>query len=308
MIWTSIKRVLRTGFVSFWRNGFVTAASILVMTVTLFVLGSLVFLDAMLDASLGQIQSKVDVNVYFTLDAEEAEMFEVRDSIAALPEVAEVEYVSKEEALEEFTRRHEDDQLILQALDELDDNPLGAHLNIRAKETSQYESIANFLGGDDALAQSKFKSIDKVNYFQNKDAIDKLSKLISSVDTLSFAILIIFIIISILIVFNTIRLAIYTAKEEISVMKLVGASNAYIRWPFVIEGIMYGVVSGIFALVLFYPVTIWLGPFTENFFGATNVFDYYVNNFSQMFLILIVSGAVLGALSSYLAVKKYLRI
>lgn len=308
MIWTKIKRVLRTGFVSFWRNGFITAASILVMTITLFVLGSLIFLDAMLDSSLGQIQSKVDVNVYFTLDAAEGEMLDLKDSIASLPEVAEVEYVSRGDALEEFTRRHEDDQLILQALEELDENPLGAHLNIRAKETSQYESIANFLGGRDALSSNKFPIIDKVNYFQNRDAIEKLSKLISSVDTLSFAVLVLFIIISILIVFNTIRLAIYTAKEEISVMKLVGASNAYIRWPFVIEGIMYGVVSAIFTLILFYPVTIWLGPFTENFFGATNVFDYYVNNFSQMFSILIISGIALGSISSYLAVKKYLRI
>jgi len=308
MRWTSLKRILKAGFVSFWRNGFVTAAAILVMTVTLFVLGSLIFLDAMLDASLGQIESKVDVNVYFTVDATEDGMLALRDSIAELPEVDLVEYVSREDALEEFTRRHEDDQLIIQALEELDENPLGAHLNIRAKETSQYESIANFLGGDDNLSSSKFPIVDKVNYFQNKDAIEKLSKLITSIDTLSFASLIIFIIISILIVFNTIRLAIYTAREEISVMKLVGASNSYIRWPFVIEGVMYGMVSAIFALVLFYPATIWLGPFTENFFGATNVFDYYVNNFSQMFLILIVSGAVLGALSSYLAVKKYLRI
>ena len=308
MFWTDTKRIIKTGFVSFWRNGVVTAAAVLVMTVTLFVLGSLVFLDAMLDSALGQIQSKVDINVYFTVDAPEDAMMAMKDSLEALPETASVDFVSRDEAVAEFTRKHADDQLILQALNELDDNPLGAHLNIRAKETSQYESIARFLDSENALSSEGAGIIDKINYFQNKTAIDKLSKIITSVDALSFAILIIFIIISIMIVFNTIRLAIYTSKEEISVMQLVGASHSYIRGPFIIEGMMYGFTSALFAMVLFYPVTIWLGQFTEDFFGGTNVFDYYVDNFSQMFLILILAGVVLGAISSFLAIKRYLKL
>ncbi len=307
-LWTSTKRVIKAGFVSFWRNAFITAASILVTTVTLFVLGSLIFLDAMLESSLGQLQSKVDVNVYFTLDATEPEILALKGDLEQLPETSSVEYISREQALEEFTRRHENDQLIIQALDELDENPLGAHLNIRAQETSQYESIANFLESDNALGAGNTQIIEKVNYFQNKEAIDKLSRLINSIDTLSFAILVMFVIISIAIVFNTIRLAIYTAREEIAVMKLVGASNSYIRWPFILEGMMYGVVSAVFALIIFYPVTIWLGPFTESFFGATNVFDYYVDHFGQMFLILLVAGILLGALSSFLAIRKHLKV
>ena len=308
MFWINTKRIIKAGFVGFWRNGVVTVASILVMTVTLFVLGSLIFMNAMLDSALGQIQSKVDINVYFTVDAPEDEMLALKSSVEGLPETASVEYVTREQALEEFSRKHADDQLILQALEELDDNPLGAHLNIRARETSQYESIARFLDSENALSSNGAGIIDKINYFQNKIAIEKLSKIITSVDTLSFAILIIFIIISVLIVFNTIRLAIYTAKEEIAVMQLVGASNKYIQGPFIIEGMMYGFASALFAMVLFYPVTIWLGPFTEDFFGGTNVFDYYVDNFSQMFLILIMSGIILGASSSFLAIKRYLKL
>jgi len=308
MFWTDTKRIMKAGFVGFWRNGVVTAASILVMTVTLFVLGSLIFLNAMLDSALGQIQSKVDINVYFTVDAPDDQVVALKTTIEGLPETASVEYVSREQALEEFSRKHADDQLILQALEELEENPLGAHLNIRAKETDQYESIARFLDSEDALSSAGSGIIDKINYFQNKTAIDKLSKLISSVDALSFAILIIFVIISVLIVFNTIRLAIYTSKEEIAVMQLVGASHTYVRGPFLIEGMMYGFASALFAMVLFYPVTIWLGPFTEDFFGGTNVFDYYVDNFSQMFLILMLAGIMLGAVSSYLAIKRYLKI
>jgi len=90
-------------------------------------------------------------------------------------------------------------------------------------------------------------------------------------------------------------------------MKLVGASNSYIRGPFVFEGIMYGIVSAIITLILFYPLTIWLGPITKDFFGGMNLFDYYINTFSKIFLIIFSAGILLGAISSYLAVRKYLK-
>lgn len=307
-MFTNLQRIIRSGFSNFWRNGFVSIASILVMTVTLFVMGTLIFLGAMLDSSLSQLQEKVDVNVYFTTGAQEQEILSLKSSLEELPEVKEVEYVSREQAISNFRNRHEDDQLILQALDELDQNPLGAHFNIQAEDTAQYESIANFLQSDNALAAGGSQLVDKVNYFENKEAIEKLTNIIQSIDALSFGVLIVFIIISVLIIFNTIRLAIYTSRDEISVMKLVGASNGYIRGPFVVEGIMYGVAAALLALILLFPVTMWVGPFTEQFFGTTNAFDYYVDNFAELFLILVFSGAALGAISSYLAVRKYLKV
>jgi len=307
MFWINTKRIIRYGFINFWRNGFVTLASVLIMTVTLFVIGSLIFLGAIMDSSLEQIKNKVDINVYFTTTAAEDEIISLKSSLEQLPEVNSVEYVSREKSIEEFKKRHENDQLILQALEELNDNPLGAHFNIRAKETSQYESIATFL--ENYQSSSKNVSIiDKVNFFQNEVAINKLTKVISSVDKLSFIVAIVFMFISILIVFNTIRLAIYTSREEISVMKLVGAGNFYVRGPFVVEGMMYGIVSALISLILFYPITMWTAPLTENFFGGANIFNYYVNNFAQIFVVLILTGVVLGGISSYLAVKKYLKI
>lgn len=307
MMWLNTKRIIKAGFVGFWRNGFVSLASVLVMTVTLFIIGSLIFIGAVFDASLDQIRSKVDVNVYFVTTAPEEEILSLQRSLEELPEVAFVEYVSREEALERFRERHANDQLTLQALDELGENPLGANLSVKAKETSQYESIANFLDSGNALASGGTQIIDKVNYFQNKVAIDKLTQIISSSEKFGWSVAILFVIASILITFNTIRLAIYTAREEISVMRLVGASNSYIRGPFVFEGIMYGVISGIITLILFYPLTLYLGPVTRNFFGEINIFNYYVSNFAFVFLTIILSGVILGALSSYLAVKKYLK-
>ncbi|HJO90022.1 MAG: permease-like cell division protein FtsX [Candidatus Pacebacteria bacterium] len=308
MTWVNLKRIIKSGFVSFWRNNVVSFASILVMTMTLFVLGSILFVGATLDASLNQIRDKVDINVYFVTEAPEEDILALKRSLESLSEVASVEYVSREQALERFRSRHENDQLTLQALDELGENPLGANLNIKAKETSQYEGIAEFLGNESALSTvDDIPIIDKVNYFQNKNAIDKLSEIIDSSETFSLIIIAILVIASVIITFNTIRLAIYTSKDEISVMKLVGASNSYIRGPFVFEGIMYGIVSALITLILFYPLTIWLGPLTENFFSDINLFDYYVDKFSKIFFIILGSGVLLGAVSSYLAVRKYLK-
>ncbi len=160
------------------------------------------------------------MNVYFAPAAYEADVLDVKEELEALPEVAEVEYVSREQALEDFRGRHENDQLTLQALDELDENPLGAVLNIRAKETSQYESIATFLEESDALSQDGDALIDNVNYFQNKVTIDRLTDIINASERIGFAVTLVLTILSVLITFNTIRLAIYTSRDEIKVMRL----------------------------------------------------------------------------------------
>ena len=309
MFWTDIKRILRSGFVGFWRNAFVSFSSTLVMAFTLFVMGSLIFLGAMLDTSLTQLRDKVDINVYFLTTAPERQILDLKTQIERLPEVDLVQYVSREEALREFRLRHEDDQLILQALDELGDNPLGANLNIKAKEISQYEGIAKFLDSQNALStNSEIQIIDRVNYSQNKVAINKLNSIIDSIETLSFTVALLLIIISVAMTFNTVRLAIFTSKDEISVMKLVGANNKYVRGPFVVEGALSGIISAFIALILFYPLTLWLGPATETFFGGISIFDYYLNNFGQIFLIMFTTGIILGGGSSYLAVRRYLKI
>lgn len=305
---TKVKRILRAGFVSFWRNSFVSLASVLIMTVTLSVIGLLVFGSAVLNTSLLTLRDKVDINVYFITSTEEEDILSLKTAIEALPEVARVEYVSREQALADFRTRHENDQLTLQALDELGDNPLGAVLNIKAKETSQYESIAKFLDSKNALSKDGAQIIDKVNYYQNKTAIDKLSAVIASSRSLGFAIILFFALISIIITFNTIRLVIYNSREEISVMRLVGASTRYIRGPFVVSGIMYGLLAGIITLVLFYPLLLWLSPKFSDFFSGFNLLSYYGHNFIQIFFIIIGTGVVLGALSSYLAVRRHLKV
>src|SRR3989344_375548 len=217
MIWIKIKRVVRSGFYSFWRNGFVSLSSILVMIVTLFVIGSTIFSGVILNSTLQQIRDKVDINVYFVTSAPESEILSMKRSLEQLPEVLlPVVYVNREEVLTAYKKRHENDQTTLQALVELGQNPFGATLNIKAKDPAQYESIAKFLDARSSLSAGGNSIIDKVNYYQNKDAIDRLTKIISSANRLGFILTIFLIIISVLITFNTLRLVIYMSRDEIS--------------------------------------------------------------------------------------------
>ena len=168
MMWIKVKRVVRSGFFNFWRNGFVSLSSILVMVVTLFVIGSTIFSGVILQGTLQQIKDKVDINVYFVTTATEDEILNMRKQLEQLPEVLPpVEYISREQALEDFKKRHENDEFTLQALDELGENPLGATLNIKAKDPSQYESIAHYLDSQSGVDSGGI--VDKVNYYQNKE-------------------------------------------------------------------------------------------------------------------------------------------
>ncbi len=306
-LWTNIQRVSRAGFIGFLRNGFVSFTTVLIMAIVLFVIGSLITAGAALDATLVQLQEKVDINVYFLTDAPENEILAMRDIVAELPEVASVEYISREEALEAFRERHRDDQLTLQALEELDDNPLGASLAIRAKETSQYEGIANFLENETAVGGGA-QIIEKVNYFQNRAAINKLSSIIDASERFGFFVTLFLVAVSAFIVFNTIRLAIYTNREEIGVMQLVGASDWYVQGPFIVEGALYGFAGGVLALLALYPVALWIGPASQTFLGSFNVLSYYGNNVGMLFFVLVGTGVVLGVFSSFFAVRRYLNL
>lgn len=306
-LWLNVRRVARYGITGFVRNGFVSLAAVLIMTITLFVLAAIIISGAALNSTLSTLTSKVDVSVYFTLSASETQILDVKTNLETLPEVASVTYITRDQALADFRERHKNDQLTIQALDELGENPFGASLDVRAKQTSQYESIAAFLTAQQEAQTEAGQAIDKVNFYQNKTAIDRLTTLIETSRNLGLAIAIVLGFASVLISFNTIRLAIYTAREEIGVMNLVGAGRWYVRGPFMIAGVLYGVVSTVVVLLLLYPITIWLGPGSERFLGTFNVFTYFTDSFLLIFAILMGAGVGLGALSSYLAVRRYLR-
>ncbi len=300
-----LKRIIKAGFISFKRGGSISFAAVLVSTITLSVIVAIILLQAVLYFSLNTIKNKVDVTIYFIAGASPEKIMLLKSSLEKLPEVASVSYTSAEDALKSFRDRHSNDYPTIAALDEIGSNPLGAYLNIKAKEISQYEGIANFMKGDNTLISSSVSIIDKVNYNQNKLVIDRLNSIISGAQKLSFLITVLLIIISIIITFNTIRLTIFIAREEIGVMRLVGASKMRVRGPFMIEGAIYGIIATFVTLILFWPATAWLGRNMTSFLGF-NIYDYYLSNFFQIFAIILLSGILLGVISSFWAVRKYL--
>ena len=305
----SFRRIVRTGFINFWRNGFVSVSSVVVMTITLFVIGSLLFVNALLNASLDLLQDKVDINAYFVIDAPLEAIEGVKEKLQLLDEVAAVQLTTREEALQRFEERHRNDAIEMQALRELGENPLLASLSIKAHDPAHYVRIDEFLRTDASTLSSDGRSLlYNVNFNDNKAAIEKLQQVIRGIELFGLVVSVTLIGVSIIIIFNTIRMAIYISREEIAVMRLVGASDMYIRGPFVIEGVMYGVISGIITLIAYYPLALWLGPATQNFFGNINLFTYYTTNFGSIFLTIMTTGIVLGAFSSFLAVKKHLRV
>jgi cell division transport system permease protein len=306
MFTTAFRRIIRSGFIGFWRNAYVSLASIFTLTVALFVIGATMFIDQLLTTSMDTLQSKVDINVYFVPTAPQEEIDRLYSAVKAMPEVEFVRYTSREDALTEYRNDNQNNEVAMQALESLDDNPLGANLAIQATDPIHYEKISKFFEEQQGNEAPQTPVVDKVSYLDNKDAIDTLSSIINAIERASFIVMSVLLIAAILITFNTIRLAIYTAREEISIMRLVGASNMFIRGPFMLQGIMYGLLAGLLAVISFYPIMLWLGPRTEEFFEL-NLLTYYLDNIFYIFFVLSGIGIVLGLISSILAVARYLR-
>jgi cell division transport system permease protein len=318
MIFTSFKRIARTGFINFWRNGFLSFAAIVVITLSLCTFGALIFASAFGRTLLTEVKNKVDINVYFTLDAQESDILALQKDIDSLAQVTKTEYVSRDQALSDFKDRWKDNTLIMQGLDEIGTNPFPASINIKAKDPGQYGNIAAYLKGKNPTDSSGVPIIDKVNYEDNKLIIDRLGSIIPTVEKTGSVVAIILLIVAIIVVWNTIRLIIYAARDEISVMKLVGASNTFVRGPFVISGIMYGIISGIITLIVLGACAYWSDSLILRFVGIdvasnfelmVNVFSsYFTANFGQIFTIIMSAGIILGGLSSYIAARRYLRV
>lgn len=318
MIFTTFKRITRTGFVNFWRNGFLSFAAIVVITLSLLAFGGMIFASAFGRAMLAEVKEKVDINVYFSLSATEEDVLSIKKSVDALPEVSKSIYVSRDQALEAFKTKWADNSLIMQGLTEIGSNPFPAALNIKAKDPSTYADIVNYLNSTRAIVADGSPVIEKINYEENKLIIDRLSSIIPTVEQIGGAVVILFIVVAVIVVFNTIRLIIYTARDEISVMKLVGASNIYVRGPFFVSGVIYGIVSGLIALGLLAVFAYWGDTLilrlagvdvAQNFELMVNVLSaYFIKNFTEILILIMGAGIVLGGVSSYIAARRYLKV
>ncbi len=297
----TISRIFKSGWLSFWRNKWLSSAAISIMSLAILGLTSLLLINVLVDSLTTNLEDKIDISVYFQLNADEDDILTLRGDLIKLSEVKSVEYVSTEEALLRFKEKHQDNDVLIQSLEELESNPLEASLNIKAQQASQYETIVSFFD------QSSYDQIiDKINYLENKDVIARLSSITGTIRQLGFIILVILAVMAVVVSFNTIRLTIYSARKEIKVMKLVGASNWFVRGPFVVEGALYGVIAALISLLILYPLVWYISPKVTSYLPGTDLFYFYQTNFLALFLLQIGVGIALGTVSSLVAIRRYL--
>lgn len=306
----TFKRIFKWGFINFFRNGVVSVATVLVMSLSIFMIGLVIIGSIFLNGVITSLEEKVDISVYFKAGSPEGEILSLQKDLEGHTDVGNVKYISQDEALRVFKERHANDDLVLQSLDVVEENPFSASLEIKAKDTGKYGEIAKFLEEQSAanLIDVNPNGEKKITYRQNQAAIEKLATILSTAKIVGFAVSLMLAVIAIMVAYNTVRLAIYNSKEEISVMQLVGASYAFIRGPFLVEGVMYGLISSLFTIAVFYPIFWWTGQKTASIFGGLNVFSYFTANILEISLILFGVGLFLGVLSSAFAIRKYLRV
>jgi cell division transport system permease protein len=297
-------RTFKEGLINFIRNGWLSFATISVLALSFYVLSLIVFLGITSKLILENVQQKINVSIYFNPEVEETEILSIKGEIEKYrKEIKSIEYVSRERALEEFMASGEANDTINKAIEEIGENPLFAFLLIKANDPSYYETITQ------SIRRSSFNDkINRINFDTNKKMIEKLNGIISMVEKAGILLGSIFVLISILITFNTIRITIYSHKQEFEVMSLVGASRTYIKMPFVFEGLFYGTAAAIVATILLFITMKFISPFTRGAVSDGELMNYFTAHFWQYFGLMLLFGTVLGVSSSFIAIRRYLKI
>lgn len=305
MIIVGLSRSFAFAVQSFFRNIWLSLATIFIIFLALMSINFLIVVNAISDSAIEAVKEKIDVSINFKQDVRESTLAEVKSHLETLPQIKSVAYVSSEENLENFKKLHSDDQTIQETLNELQGNPLGATLIIVAKEFSDYPEVLKAI---DNPAYTEL--IENKSYDDHQLVIERINTIAGNVKNGVLAVSLIFIIISALIVFNTVRIAIFTHKNEIGIMKLVGATNWFIRAPFILESIFSGIIACVIAVGLVYPVLSLIQPQLIAFFGST---DFDIAGYFNHYLAFIVGGQLVGIIilnfiSSNLAINKYLDV
>lgn len=288
---------------NFWRNGWLSLATVSILILSLYVVSVIYVVTLTVDGVLKNVQEKVNVSVYFKPDVAEEKIAEMEKYLKDYAEVKSVDYVSKEQALEDFKKNNAGEPVILQSLQEIGENPLQASLVVKANNAGQYQNVVDYIN------KSDFKEdIGRINYGKNKEIIEKLNGIIAAIRKTGITLALIFAAIAILVIFNTIRITIYTHRHEIEIMRLVGASNSYIRLPFAFEGIIYGLAASLVSMAILFATLKFMAPYVSSVIPSENLIAFYLSHFWKIFGIQVLVGSFLGISGSWIAMRKHLKI
>ncbi len=300
----SLYRAFKFALLNFGRNIWLSLVTVFILLLTLFSITFSSTLNLVAKEAITLIKDRVDVSIYFADTALEEDVREVASALTSLPEVKDVTYITREEALEFFKEKNEDNPVIQETLDVLGTNPLGPTLVVKAKRIEDFPAIIAVLDRPEYA-----KLIQDRDFEENEQVIDRLSAVTSRLGQVGLLISLVFTIIAALVIFNTIRITIYTYREEISIMKLVGASNWFIRAPFILESVFYALLAGLLNIALILPLIGFSAPFFNSFFSGYgfNLVQFFQQNLWYIFGVQILIGIALSVVSSMIAISRYLR-
>lgn len=300
----SFFRIIKFSFQDIARNVWLTVVTITILLIALLSINVLLTVRVISDNAVVAIKEKINISLYLKADASETEILALKDQIAGSDKVKSVVYVSKQNALETFRDKYKNNQAVLTALKELGRNPLSPSLTIVPKDFSQSENLINELRTIDSPI------IESRDFSDNSIILGKINSVTKRINEVGMFIIAIFILTSLLVVYNAIRVAIYTHRQEIEIMRLVGASNFFIYMPYMVSAFVYALLSILIVISVFYPFLSLLQPYLEVFFTGYNVnlLTYFVDNFALIFGTQFLIVFLINILASLFAIRKYAKV
>lgn len=303
----TLSRIFKGGVTNFIRNAWLAVAAIAVMVITLTIVLFSVIANATFTNTVKQITDRIDISVYLSDDITEEQRTKLVSDLKAKSEVKSIDYVSKEQALERYREQNRNNLDLLLAISQTD-NPLPASLQIKPVDPNNIEPIRQFLETEEI----KTLQSEQTSYSgDRKEAIDKISQATAFFRRAGIIGVAVFAVISMLIIFNTIRMAIFNRREELNIMRLLGASTWYIRGPFVVETVLYGIIAAILSVVLcntlFAVSASAFGASSLGLLDITFASDYFADNFWIILAVQLSIGILIGGVSSFVATRRYLK-
>jgi len=297
-------RVIKFAFQDMGRNFGLSCMTIFILVLMLLSVNVLWSVDVVTKQAIQLVKNQINVSIYFVADASDKNVKEIKNYLGSFNEVISVNLLTKDQVLQSFKDRHKSNSEVLAALDELGSNPFGPTLVVGTREPGDYQKIFK------ALDVPEYANLIESKSFEgHEDAISRIQNITSRIEKLGFGLSLLFAAIAFLIIFNTVRVAIQTHKIEISIKRLVGASNWFIRGPYLIESIFFTGVALLFTISFTFLALRWLDPFIAvvfpNGFSLTN---YYNSHILYLFGIQALAVLILTVLSSAMAMRRQLRI
>ena len=250
-----------------------------------------------------QLEQKIDISVYLNPNIASANVDQIKSTVAKIKGVREVDYIPPSDVLKQFEKRHQDDPIIMESLSVIGENPFYPTLNIRAVSPDYYASILSTLEKSSAS-----KDIYKVNYVKKKNLVQRLSEMTANASRVGIALSVFLGLIALIVAFSTIKSTIKDSGKEISIMKLVGASNFFVRGPFIVQGVIWGVLAVITTFLLLFAFSYFSAHKIALVTGGFNSLAWFYKNALSLFGIQLAIGVGLTVFLTWIAVRKYLKI